>query len=340
MEPFVLPDWPTFGLTDDIRPALAQAREAGLACALVTLIATQGGAPRPVGAQMLVAEDGAVSGFLSGGCVEGDVVAHARGTLADGEPRTLVYGEGSPWPDIRLLCGARIELLVERVGPHDPAAAALLTLADLRQPALWWTDGERRACTAKDEPPDPGDLVLNRRHDPRPRLVVIGSDPTALAIASTGATLGYETHLIRPRGPQAPPPLPGVAYHRGDLAAGLQAAGLDAWTYVAVATHDLELDEAALIATLPSPAPYVGVLGARRRLDERRHRLLAAGVSPSDLERLRGPIGLDLGGKAPFEIAVAVLGEITAARHGGAEPLLARAPSPNLPPANQRLRRA
>ena len=321
---FSLPDWPTFGLTDDIRPALSRARAAGAACALVTLTATRGGAPRPVGEQMLIAADGAVSGFLSGGCVEGDVIAHARETLADGAPRTLVYGEGSPWPDIRLLCGARIELLVERVLAHDAATAALLMLTDIRRPALWWTDGVARACTAEDEAPPPSVFAWRRRYDPTPRLVVIGSDPTALAIASTGATLGYETHLIRPLGPQAPPPLPGVRYHRGDLAHGLAAAGLDAWTHVAVATHDLELDEAALIAALPSPAPYVGVLGARRRLDERRHRLLAADVSPEHLARLRGPIGLDLGGKAPFEIAVAVLAEITAARHAGAEPLLTR----------------
>lgn len=321
---FALPDWPTFGLSDDVRPALARARASGLACALATLTATRGGAPRPVGEQMLVAADGAVSGFLSGGCVEGDVIAHARETLTDGRPRTLVYGEGSPWPDIRLLCGARIELLVERVEAHDAAAAGLLTLSDLRQPALWWTDGERRACTAVDEAPVDGPYVWRRRYEPIPRLVVVGADPTALAIASTGATLGYETHLLRPRGPEAPPPLAGVRYHRGELAVGLHAAGLDAWTHVAVATHDLELDEAALIATLPSPAPYVGVLGARRRLDERRHRLLAAGVSAADVSRLRGPIGLDLGGKAPFEIAVAVLGEITAARHAGAEPLLTR----------------
>ena len=117
-----LPNWPSFGLSDDVRPELARALERGEACALVTLTRTAGGAPRPEGAQMLIGEGGALCGFLSGGCVEGDVALHAAQTLADGEPRTLVYGEGSPWPDIRLLCGARIELLVERVAPDDEAA--------------------------------------------------------------------------------------------------------------------------------------------------------------------------------------------------------------------------
>jgi xanthine dehydrogenase accessory factor len=78
----------------------------------------------------------------------------------------------------------------------------------------------------------------------------------------------------------------------------------------------------ALLAALPSAAPYVGLLGARRRLPERLARLKAAGLTERDLAKLRAPIGLDLGGKAPFEVAVAVIGEIMAARHG--QPALER----------------
>ncbi len=322
--PAPLPDWPSFGLADDVRPALARARHRGEACALITLVRAEGGAPRPEGAQMLVGEDGSLCGFLSGGCVEGDVALHAAQTLADGEPRTLVYGDGSPWPDIRLLCGARIELLVERVAPDDLAAATLIDLMAARRPAVWLTNGRERACTPADAEGTSGPFLFARRHAPEPRLVVVGADPTALAIAGLGVSLGFETHLVRPRGPSAPPPVPGVTYHRGEARAALAEAGLDAWTHVAVATHDLEIDEAALLAALPSPAPYVGVLGARRRLPERRARLLAQGVDEASLQRLRGPIGLDLGGKAPFEIAVAVMAEITAARHAGTPALLTR----------------
>ncbi|CAN5336554.1 XdhC family protein [soil metagenome] len=321
----VLPDWPTFGLADDVRPELAAAIARGEACALVTLTRTEGGAPRPEGAQMLVGErGGALCGFLSGGCVEGDVALHAAETLADGEPRTLVYGEGSPWPDIRLLCGARIELLVERVAPDDAVARRLLELTAARREAFWLTDGRAHACASPDETRPPGAFAFARRYEPEPRLVVVGADPTALAIAGLGISLGFQTHLVRPRGPATPPPLPGAIYHRGDTRTALAEIGLDAWTHVAVATHDLEIDEAALLAALPSPAPYVGVLGARRRLPERRARLQAQGVDEAALQRLRGPIGLDLGGKAPFEIAVAVMAEITAARHAGAAPLLTR----------------
>ena len=315
-----LPEWPLFGFADDVRPAMKAAREAGRPAALVTLHTVEGGGPRPPGTQMLFAE-GIVAGFLSGGCVEGDVALHASETLKDGQPRRLVYGEGGPWPDIRLLCGARIELLVERLEPNDDAVAGLLELTERRRPALWRTKGERRrlVASAGDEPicaVDHEPFEVRRLYAPVPRLAVVGADPTALAIAQLGVQAGFETCLIRPKGPSEPPAIPGVAYSRGEPAEALAALGLDPWTAVAVATHDWDIDQAALLAALPSTAAYVGVLGARRRLPERLGRLRAAGVGEQALARLRAPIGLDLGGKAPWEVAVAVIGEIIAGRGG------------------------
>ncbi len=303
-----LPDWPDYGLADDQRPALRGALAAGRPAVLATIAALGDGGPRPVGTQMVFA-DGLVSGFLSGGCVEGDVAGHARACLTDGAPRRLVYGEGSPWPDIRLLCGARIEILLERVLPGDAATAELFRLMDARRPAVWVTDGVTRSCG---EAPSAPSGALVRRHDPVWRLAVIGGDPTALAIAQLGAQSGFETTLIRPRGPAGPPPLSGVAYSRETPTVALAAIGLDAWTAVAVCSHDLDTDHEALLAALPSPAPYVGLLGARKRLAERIAMLRSAGVTGIGLEKLRAPIGLDLGGKAPWEVAVATVGEVIA----------------------------
>jgi xanthine dehydrogenase accessory factor len=314
---FSLPEWPLFGLAEDVRPTMRAALASGQACALVTLHTVEGGGPRPPGTQMLFAREH-LCGFLSGGCVEGDVAIHAAQTLADGQPRQLVYGEGGPWTDIQLLCGARIELLVERVAPDDPAARDLFALADERRPALWITDGASRqvealnaspraVCVASEQP-----FRLERLYAPVPRLIVVGADPTALAIAALGAQAGYETTLVRPKGPAEPPPLAGVAYSRAEPGEAFAAVGVDAWTAIAVATHDWETDQDALLAALPSPAHYVGVLGARRRLPERLARLRAAGVSDAQLARLKAPIGLDIGGKAPWQVAVAVIGEMIA----------------------------
>ena len=339
---FDLPEWPLFGLVDDVRPALRAAVTAGRPCALVTLYALNGGGPRPLGAQMLFAEDD-VRGFLSGGCVEADVALHAAQTLADGQPRRLVYGEGGPWPDIRLLCGSRMELLVERVAPDDPAAAALLALTDQRRAAVWRTDGRTRAAQAADPMPGPAcayraePFGLRRFYEPVPRLVVVGADPTALATAQLGAQAGFETTLVRPKGPAARPALTGFAYSRAEPAEAFAAIGLDPWTAVAVATHDWDVDQASLVAALPSLASYVGVLGARRRLPERLTRLRAAGVDEAALARLKGPIGLDLGGKAPWEVAVAVIAEIIAERTRGSGDASAgpRSPEANLEPVQR-----
>ena len=323
-------DWPEFGLEDDVRPTLDQVMQAGEPAVLVTLCAADGGSPRGIGTQMLFGA-GQVTGYLSGGCVEADLALHADQVMASGEPMRLVYGRGGP-ADVRLPCGGRIEALVERIEARDPAALRLLGLARARRPALWVSDGRFHACLAPGE--DAANLpvalqaavrlagqggisgtvaepfALFRRFDPQRRLVVMGADPPALAMAALGAQIGFETSFVRPRGPLSPPPLGGVRYLRSDPAAALAEVGLDAWTSVAVATHDMELDQEALLAALRSGAGYVGVLGSKRRLPERLAGLSAAGLSRTQIDRLHAPIGLPLAGKSPWEIAVAVVGEI------------------------------
>lgn len=307
----VLPEWPVFGLADDVRPALRAARAAGEACVLATLTAVDGGGPRPPGTQMVFAP-GIVSGYFSGGCVEGDVAGHAAACLADGAPRTLVYGQGSPWPDIRLLCGARIEIFLERVPADDAAVGEILAAEAGRRPVTYVSDGAVRLC-ATEVSPWPEAAVL-RAYEPVPRLVVVGGDPTALAIAELGLRSGFETTLVRPKGPATPPPI-AVAYRRDEPGDALSAIGLDPWTHVAVATHDLVTDRDALRVALPSRAGYVGLLGARRRLAGRLAELRAEGMAEAAIARLHAPIGLDIGGKSPFEVAVSVIGEITALRY-------------------------
>lgn len=321
-EDLSLGDWPLFGLQDDVRAALAALAEPAV---LVTLIAARGGSPRELGAQMLVTGD-AVTGYVSGGCVEADVARHARALLGDGGHKRLVYGEGGPM-DVRLPCGGRVELLLERLDGEDEAARRLLLAFQTRIPALWLTDGDRRVCLYPGDTAPPAFLaafeaaaaggvcgeaedVWFRRHDPAPRLIVLGADPPALAMAAMGAQAGLETTLIRPKGPTAPPPLPGVDYLRDDPVRGLARLGADRWTAVACASHDPELDDPAAAAALRAGAAYVGVLGARSKREARLERLSHAGVSPDQLTRLHAPIGLPLGGKSPWHIGAATLAQV------------------------------
>ena len=308
-----LPDWPEFGLIDDVRAPLFAALEQGEPAVLATLFRLEGGGPRPAGTQMAFTAK-AAHGFLSGGCIEADVTLHAAQVLADGAPQRLVYGPSGPWPDIRLLCGAEIEVLVERILPGDLAASKLKAFSLARTPAHWISNGAARRCVAgqthgqtvwQDAP-----FEITRAYAPQPRLIIVGSDPAALAMARLGVQSGFGTWLNRPKGPQAPPPIEGLNYIRSDPQAALNEIGLDAWTSLAIASHDLETDHAALMTALRSDAAYVGLLGARRRLAERVEALKAEGLTPEHIARLHAPIGLDLGGKAPWEVAISVLGQI------------------------------
>ncbi len=302
------------GLTADIVPSLQAMLQFG-PVALATVVSVTPSGPRPVGTQMVVGALG-IEGFLSGGCVEADVAGHAAACLEDGEPRQLVYGEGGPWPDIRLACGARLEVLVERIVPGDAAAQRLFELRRGRRLAYWTSDGVRRSCDETAAETAGGFVTVV--YEPPPRLAVLGGDPVSLALCAMAVQAGFETLLVRPHGPRRPPPIAGVAYDHASPAQALAAFGLDRWTAVAACSHDDEIDHETLMAALSSEAGYVGVLGAKSRVGARIERLRSAGLDEPALARLRGPIGLDLGGKAPFEIALSVLADVTAHRFGRA----------------------
>jgi xanthine dehydrogenase accessory factor len=327
-----LGDWSAaFGVLSDVRPVMTAARADGEPFALATLYATEGGAPHGLGAQMLLSPRFA-AGFLSGGCIEGDVALHARAVLADGAPRRLVYGRGGP-PDIKLLCGARIEVLVEAVPADDVALARLLELSETRRPALWLSDGRRRVCLAEGEAvagvpaalraardravAEPGlsaavgDAVF-RRYDPAPQLVAAGADPTAFAAVTLAMQIGWAAILVRPKGPEGGPPIPGVRYLRGDVLKALTEARLDPWTAVAATSHEIEADNDVLVAALRSEAAYVGVLGSRKRIPDRIAGLKASGLGDDAIGRLKAPIGLDIRAQSPWEIAVSIIADITA----------------------------
>jgi len=153
---------------------------------------------------------------------------------------------------------------------------------------------------------------------PSPTLVVVGGVHIAIALTALAKTLGYRTVVVDPRkafGVEARfPHVDQLVQAWPDEA--LTRIGLTRSTAVAMLTHDPKLDDPALKVALPSPAFYVGALGSRNTQLKRRQRLLAEGVTEAQLARLRGPIGFDLGGRTPEEIALAVMAEIVAARNG------------------------
>jgi xanthine dehydrogenase accessory factor len=153
----------------------------------------------------------------------------------------------------------------------------------------------------------------------RPRLVIVGAVQVAIPLAALARELGFETIVADGRAAFATserfPDVDRLVVGWPDEVA--DAIGLGPPDAVAVLTHDVKFDEPAIVEALRRGCRYVGAVGSRRTQADRRARLLRAGVSEAELARLRGPIGLDLGGRAPAETALAILAEIVAARHDG-----------------------
>jgi xanthine dehydrogenase accessory factor len=301
----------------ELADAIQRWRARGDRVALATVVATRRSAPRPVGSKLAVSERGELLGSVSGGCVESDVAVQAAEVLSDGAPRLLTYGidDEQAW-SIGLPCGGEIDVFVERFDgelPEEPGVT--LTVLDGERA------GERRVVPLDAVERGPsrvleldGETVFADVVAPPPSLVVVGAIDTAEELCRAAKALGWRTTVIDPR--------PGlVTRERLPSPDELEVAWPDALeadeeTAVVVLTHEERLDVPALTAALASPAFYVGAIGSRRTQEKRRVRLLEAGIAETQLDRLAGPAGLDLGAHTPAETAVSILAEVLAVREG------------------------
>ena len=152
-------------------------------------------------------------------------------------------------------------------------------------------------------------------HVPPVKLLLIGAVHISQAMAPMAAATGLDVTVLDPRTAFANPErFPGIRLLAEWPDDALPAFGLDAFTAVALLTHDPRIDDQALVAALKAECFYIGALGSRKTQARRRERMVEAGFAPADLERVHGPIGLDIGAVSPAEIAVSILGEIICAR--------------------------
>jgi xanthine dehydrogenase accessory factor len=334
----------------DMLPDLDRWLEEGKGVALATVIQTWGSSPRAVGAKMAVTQAGEIAGSVSGGCVEGAVAETALEVLETRRPRLLHFGvaDETAW-EVGLACGGQIDVFVNpleaafyraaRLALAQEGAFAIAALldetshpgggalivrpdgsfegalesgqAETVQAALQALRVGRSGRAAIGEAE-----VFCEVYLPAPTLVMVGGVHIAIALAALAKTMGYRTIVIDPRrafGSAARFPNADRLIQAWPDEA-LAQIELNASTAVAMLTHDPKLDDPALKAALPSPAFYVGALGSRKTQLARRERLLAEGVDPALLDRLHGPIGLDIGAQTPEEIALSILAEVVAAR--------------------------
>jgi xanthine dehydrogenase accessory factor len=184
------------------------------------------------------------------------------------------------------------------------------------QASLALGEGKSRSIEIADPGGSPCEVFIDVSSPP-PTLAIVGGVHIAIALTAIARTLGYRTVIIDPRAAFASP----SRFPHADLLlsiwpdVGLRQIGLDCSTAVAVLTHDPKLDDPALREALSSRAFYVGALGSRATHEKRRKRLLESGMTPEQLARLHGPIGLELRGRSPEEIALAVMAEIVTVRN-------------------------
>jgi len=335
----------------ELLPDIERWRDAGKKVAIATVVQAYGSAPRRPGAKMAIADNGEFVGSVSGGCVENDVVEHARQVLEEDHARLVPYGISDEMAfNVGLACGGQIEVFIQPFGrafpTEKPVAFAYVVDGDGQGNGLLaWEFGKHRGSLGRGDALDeraaqdainllragqPGQLryddapggplrVFVDTYPAQPTIVIFGGVHIGVALAHLAkATGGFRVVVVDARGVWATPERFPEAdeihvMHAEDY---LRAHPLGSNSYVAVLSHDPKLDDPALFGALQSHARFVGAIGSPKTQRERRERLKAAGLTQEQLARLHGPIGLDLGAQSPEEIGVAVLAQMIAAKNG------------------------
>lgn len=337
----------------DILPDLLTWLQNGEEIALATVIQTWGSSPRGVGAKMGITASGKMTGSVSGGCVEGAVVEVGQQVLETRRPQLLHFGvaDDTAW-EVGLACGGTIDIFVQPLDVElfqqlrdvleTSQTAANVTI--IRGPdavlgdGLVWGEEHTTSGPFDDELLDstvaaarfalsehksqrlilPGGKieVFAEVIAPADMLVIVGGVHISIALAKLAKVLGYRTVIVDPRRAFGNPER---FAHADQLIQSwpddaLRSLHLSHASAVAVLTHDPKLDDPALLVALPGPAFYVGALGSKTTQAKRRARLLEAGLTEAQLDRLHGPIGLSIGAKTPEEIALSIMAEIVSVK--------------------------
>jgi len=263
----------------EVMDLVAQMKAAEQAFVLATVVRTVSVTAAKAGAKAIIRPDGTiVAGWIGGGCARGAVLKAAREALADGEPRMV------------------------SVQPENLLAELGVKPGDMREGVRFASN----MCPSKGTMDIFVEPVL-----PHPSLVIFGASPVAMSLATQARQLGYHVTLAAPASDVAAPPDADVVIDGFALGALNQAR-----RFVVVSTQS-KGDEAALRAAISTEAEYRAFVGSRRKMMALRAKLVAQGVDPAAIDRVKAPAGLDLGAITPEEIAMSILAEITALRRRG-----------------------
>ena len=278
---------------------------------LAIVTRTEGPSYRPVGAMMALMADGRRIGTLSSGCIESDLAIHAAQALETTDPRTVLYGRGSPYIDIQLPCGGGLEILLVPE-PDRQVISELIETLDGRQPmTIAINQHSGRITVPADGPSKVGTFAV--RLEPELQFFVFGKGPEASTFSTLVQSAGYPGLLLSPDEEtlEAAQAAGCVTRH---LVSKAMPADLrpDAWSSIVLFFHDHDWEPPLLAAALETEAFYIGAQGSQRARDARMLALEAMGVDKVVLNRLHGPIGLVPSARDARTLAVSVLAEVLA----------------------------
>jgi xanthine dehydrogenase accessory factor len=300
--------------------------DAGRSVAVATVIETWGSAPRAVGSLLIIDESGAMDGSVSGGCVEAAVVVEAQEAIEDGQLRVLEYGVSEEDAfAVGLACGGKIRIIVEPIGSSMPIdiLRELITFGQSKTPIGYVVDlesGDRRLARVSEYPDrfrldrsgiesDGANFVAI--YNPPLRLIIVGAVHIAQYLVPMAASVGFTPIVIDPRGAFATTDrFPVTTLIEAWPDSAMKALAPDARTAIVTLSHDPKLDDPALLVGLQSDAFYIGCLGSKRTHEKRVQRLRDNDISASDIDRIHAPVGLNIGGRNPAEIAVSTIAQI------------------------------
>lgn len=295
-----------------------EAGQLGQQVSLVTITGLTGSSSRSIGTLMGVTENGRFAGSLSGGCIEGAVVAEAQQAIRAGRPRQVRYGAGSPYIDIRLPCGGGVDLLFQPnpdPGEIRQAVACLerrepLVLAQGRAGGLCILPGLAGKVPGWQMPGWQEETFLSW-YAPPLGLVVVGHGAESLALLRLGLTHGAEMRLFSPD-----ERIVAVAEMLGADAKTLTVPGLlpnlgaDPWSALVFMFHDHAWEPVLLEQALSQPWFFIGAMGSRRTHANRLETLRERGLPEEALARIIGPLGLIPSARDPDTMALSTLAQV------------------------------
>lgn len=299
---------------------------------LCTILKTWGSSPRPIGAMMACTLDGELMGSISGGCIEEDFLEQLRdGSLKNqymsegNKPFKVKYGmTEEEQARLRLPCGGQLHVLLEFIEPTEENKSVFTRLrSDLENHLLVsrQVDMETGGIDARDESSEEAviieDGVMTHSLSPMYRLLLLGAGDVAKYVAEMALALEYDVTLCDPRPRYLDNwHVPGVETTSRLPDDVVRERFSNPYSGIIALAHDPRVDDMALMEALKTDAFYIGAMGSERTSAARRERLPELGLTKDEIDLLHAPIGFQIDSKTPAEIAIAIMAEVTAVRHG------------------------